>query len=240
MVGIGCVAKLAQELCGREKRAVILHGGGAVGFWGVAVEIERPINKEPLVGAVDELVLRIMTLHVQVALHELEKREELGTNLLEVGLVAGVALVVRELGEPVGRVAGDAVDVLDDGRGTDEAGERVLEQEMIVKDGVADVAAHVGVAHPAAAIALRRVPDVVLHAEVHSVGAGGPDAVQQGIGRLEGALVLDGIVDVFEANGLESRVPEGRKENGYAHKRKADFGPWADACAGTRRTLTPR
>ena len=52
------------------------------------------------------------------------------------------------------------------GAGPDEAVERVFDEEAVAEDVVDDAAADVGVAHPAAAVALGRVPDVVLHAEV--------------------------------------------------------------------------
>ena len=115
-----------------------------------------------------------------------------------------------------------------DGQRADEAGERVLEEEVVGEDVVDDAAGDVGVAHPAAAVAFGRVPDVVLHAEVAGVGAGFPDAVEEGVGGLEGALVLDRVVDVFEADGAEFE-DGGTGEEANLRVAKGGFGPGGGA-----------
>ena len=42
--------------------------------------------------------------------------------------------------------------------------------------------------------------------EAGGVGSGLPDAVEEGVGGLEGAGVGDGVVDVVDADGLEAEV----------------------------------
>ncbi len=175
---------------------------------------------------VDEVVLR-----VEVLVHELEQADDAVVHGCDEFFAAAVQVVVLELREPVGRVAGNAVDMRLDGQRADEASERVFNEELVAEDVVDHASADVGVAHPAAAIALGSVPDVVLHAEVTGVGAGFPDAVEERVRRFEGALVADGIIDVFEVDGFEA---ENGRTGEEADAGVAEGGFGADAGAVRR------
>src|SRR5579863_6892911 len=81
--------------------------------------------------------------------------------------------------------------------------ERVVKKGAIAED-VADHGTAGGeIACPPAAVALGRIPDAVLHAEVRGVSGGLPDAVKQRIGGCEGAHILHRVGDAFEADGAK-------------------------------------
>src|SRR5215831_1108065 len=110
-----------------------------------------------------------------------------------------------------------------DGRLAEKTVKRLFHQKVVIKDVFNGAAAYVKVAHPAPAIALRRVPDVVLHAKVRSIGAHHPHAIQLRIRRLEESLVFDGIIDAVQLNRTESYLRASLKSQQRITERS--FGP---------------
>ena len=142
---------------------------------------------------------------VQFAFHEVQELNKTFVEGHELLLRSHVPVVLRFASDPESGVAGDAVDMLLDRRRAHEPVERVFHQEAIAEDVVDGAPAHLEVAHPAATVTLRRVPDVVLHAEMRCVRADGPHQVQLRIGRLEEALVFDRVVDEIIVDGFEPK-----------------------------------
>src|ERR1700728_3240082 len=74
---------------------------------------------------------------------------------------------------------------------------------MIGEDAVNHTPAHLQIPNPPPAGALHRVPNIVLHAQMHGVSARLPDAIQQGIGRFKRSFVFNRIINAVELNRFE-------------------------------------
>ena len=103
----------------------------------------------------------------------------------------------------------------------EEGGHGGFHERAVGEDGVDDAAGDVEVAHPAAAVAFRRVPDALLHAEVGGVGAGFPDAVQQRVGGFERALVFDRVGDALGVDPAPGGVGIGREDEAARSGRRS-------------------
>src|SRR6185437_2103903 len=89
--------------------------------------------------------------------------------------------------------------------------ERVVHQEAVAESVFNRASAHLKVAHPAPAVTLRSIPDVVLHAQMRRVRTDGPHLVQPRIRRLKIPLILHRIVDTVQINGLVANIPAARE-----------------------------
>ena len=210
LVAAGCggvVAQLAQQEGGVTEGEDVLELGAAPCLGRVAGEIGGPVDEEPVLGLVGEEVAG-----VHLGVHGGEQVEHALVHALQIIQRAGVHVVLGESGDPQRGVAGDGVDVVTGGAVVQQVGERVFHQEAVGEDVVDDAAGDVQIAGPASAVALGRVPDAVLHAEMRGVGPGLPDFVEQWVGGLEAAAVGDGIEDGVELDGADLDRPRRGEE----------------------------
>ena len=217
LIAAGCggvVAQLAQQEGGVAEGEDVLELGAAAGLGRVAGEVGGPVDEGPVLGLVGEEVAG-----VHLGVHGGEQVNEALMHALQVIQRAGVQVVLVERGDPQRGVAGDGVDMVPGGAVVQQAGERVFHQEAVGEDVVDDAAGDVQIAGPASAVALGRVPDAVLHAEMRGVGPGLPDFVEQRVGGLEAAAVGDGIEDGVELDGADLDRPLGGEK---AHARVAE------------------
>jgi hypothetical protein len=152
--------------------------------------------------------------------------------------IAAVTVEVGLTGNPERRVASNGVDVTLHRRCADDVSHSWLHQTAVGEDAADDATGYVEIAHPASTVALDAVPDALLHAEVRSVCAGLPDAVEQWVGGLKGTEIFDRIGDSLD---VDAAPGEGALAGKVSRtKRKPLFGPKASPCAGTMIGLTPR
>src|SRR5579883_3079670 len=81
---------------------------------------------------------------------------------------------------------------------------RVFHQKVIAEGIIDRASAHIQIAHPAPAVALWRIPDIILHAQVRRVRANRPHQVQFWVRRLKEPLIFDRVIDQLVINGFEA------------------------------------
>ena len=166
VVGVAGVAEVAQQPGGVGIGVVELQRGGAARLGCVAVQLRRPVDKEPHLR-----FIRVEIVAVELPVDVREELQHARMRAFKEGLIAGLGNVLRDSREPEGGVARDAIHVLLNRSGAEQTIEGVFQQEAVVEDVFDGAAHHVGVAHPAAAVTLGRVPHIVLHAEMRGVGS---------------------------------------------------------------------
>ena len=108
----------------------------------------------------------------------LKKRREIGLLSLQIGTIARVLPEFLMNQHPPHRVAGDAVHPLRHRRHIARQIERFLHHVVIAKHRRNRAHFGVHVANPHQTIAFDAIPEVVLHAQMHGIGPGLPDAIE--------------------------------------------------------------